>query len=156
MTTFELNGLTYITSDEYMKMLAFIPQSVFYSDNKTLFNGKLYYKIKTSTFLQIKKKYDKHVLFNTKLEKCAELNNKGIQLEKNGKIDEAIQVYETNIDGDCYHATHSFDRLMVLYRKRKDYVNEIRVIKKAIKIFKMPKYEERLKKASELLTKSKK
>ena len=45
---------------------------------------------------------------------------------------------------------------MILYRKRKDYANEIRVIKKAIKIFKMPKYEERLKKASELLTKSKK
>ena len=92
MTTFELNGLTYITSDEYMKMLAFIPQSVFYSDNKTLFNGKLYYKIKTSTFLQIKKKYDKHVLFNTKLEKCAELNNKGIRLEKDGKIDNSTNI----------------------------------------------------------------
>lgn len=66
---------------------------------------------------------------------CAELNNTGMFLEKEGRIDEAIDVYEKNISGNCYPATHSFDRLMILYRKRKDYDNEIRVIQKAIKIF---------------------
>ena len=66
---------------------------------------------------------------------CAASNNRGIELEKSGRIDEAIRVYEANIAGDCYPACHSFDRLMVLYRKRKDYTNEIRVITKAIEIF---------------------
>lgn len=66
---------------------------------------------------------------------CANSNNLGIELEKAGRIAEAIQVYEANIAGDCYPATHSFDRLMVLYRKQKDYTNEIRVITKAIEIF---------------------
>lgn len=66
---------------------------------------------------------------------CAASNNRGIELEKSDRIDEAIRVYEANIAGDCYPACHSFDRLMVLYRKRKDFTNEIRVITKAIEIF---------------------
>lgn len=66
---------------------------------------------------------------------CATSNNLGIKLEKEGRIAEAIQVYEANIAGDCYPATHSFDRLMILYRKQKDYASEIRVIKKAIEVF---------------------
>ncbi len=66
---------------------------------------------------------------------CAASNNSGIELEKSDRIDEAIRVYEANIAGDCYPACHSFDRLMVLYRKRKDFTNEIRVITKAIEIF---------------------
>lgn len=66
---------------------------------------------------------------------CVASNNRGIELEKSGHIDEAISVYEANIVGDCYPACHSFDRLMVLYRKRKNYTNEIRVIAKAIEIF---------------------
>lgn len=70
-----------------------------------------------------------------KLNQCASLNNQGIELEKVGLIDEAIKVYEDNIEGDCYPATHSFERLMVLYRRRKDYANEIRVIEKAVSVF---------------------
>lgn len=66
---------------------------------------------------------------------CANSNNRGIELEKAGRVADAIQVYEANIAGDCYPACHSFDRLMVLYRKQKDYANEIRVIGKAIEVF---------------------
>lgn len=66
---------------------------------------------------------------------CATSNNLGIKLEKEGRITEAIRVYEANIAGECYPACHSFDRLMVLYRKQKDYASEIRVIKKAIEVF---------------------
>lgn len=66
---------------------------------------------------------------------CATLNNNGIELEKSGLINEAISVYERNISGNCYPATHSFERLMIFYRKRKDFDNEIRVIQKAIYIF---------------------
>lgn len=69
------------------------------------------------------------------LARCAELNNKGIELEKQGKIDAAIAIYEQNISGDCYPASHSFDRLRILYRKRKDYDNMVRVIKREGEVF---------------------
>lgn len=89
------------------------------------------------------------------LANCAELNNKGVAYEKSGNIDAAIRAYEQNIASDSpYPATYSFDRLMVLYRKKKDYKNEIRVIEKAIKIFPtMDKYKDRLIKAKRLYNK---
>lgn len=91
------------------------------------------------------------------LANCAELNNKGIAYEKSGNIDAAIRVYEQNIASNSpYPATHSFERLMILYRKRSDYINEIRVIKKAIRIFPNEvKFQERLKKAEFLNNKRK-
>ena len=61
---------------------------------------------------------------------CAALNNEGIELEKKGKEEEAIKVYERNISLRM-PATHSYDRLLVIYRKRKDYDNELRVAKLA-------------------------
>lgn len=94
---------------------------------------------------------------NAKLFKTAELNNEGIALEKAGKIEEAISIYE-----DCisigYPAAHSYERLMILYRKAKDFKNEIRIIKIALKVYKkdpknFTKYSERLEKAIELQSK---
>lgn len=64
----------------------------------------------------------------------ARLNNEGIALEKEGRIEEAIKVYEQNIQIG-YPATHSYERLMMLYRKRKDYGDEIRVARLAIDVF---------------------
>lgn len=58
----------------------------------------------------------------------------GIDLEKEGMIDEAISVYEKAITPQL-PATHPYNRLMILYRKKKDYENEIRVIKIAISVF---------------------
>lgn len=55
-------------------------------------------------------------------------------LEKEGMIDEAIAVYEKSILSKI-PATVPYDRLMILYRKKKDYENEIRVIKDAISVF---------------------
>lgn len=55
-------------------------------------------------------------------------------LEKEGMIDEAIAVYEKSILSKI-PATVPYDRLMILYRKKKDYDNEIRIIKEAISVF---------------------
>ncbi len=81
-------------------------------------------------------KHDEYLAKVKKLKACARINNKGTSYEKQGKIKLAIKTYEKNIEGDCYPATHSFDRLMVLYRKAKDYQNELRVCEKAIQVLK--------------------
>lgn len=93
---------------------------------------------------------------NKMLNQCAERNNQGIRYEKQGNIEEAIKIYEENIKPKCYPARHSFDRLLVLYRKRKDYQNEQRVCKRAISVFKEEqKYKDRLSKIENLISKSK-
>lgn len=76
-------------------------------------------------------------------------------LEKTGDIEGAIRVYEENIAGDKpYPAYHSFNRLMILYRKQKNYKDEMRVIEKAIKTFPdFVKYRDRLEKTKVLLSK---
>ena len=82
--------------------------------------------------------------------------------EKAGKIGLAIRTYEKNIEGDCYPACHSFDRLMVLYRKRKEYDKELAVIEKALNVLckRYPdleiKYEDRRRKVLDLIEKQNK
>ena len=49
-------------------------------------------------------------------------------------INEAIAIYEKAIIPQL-PATHPYDRLMILYRKKKDYDNEVRIIKIAISVF---------------------
>lgn len=68
------------------------------------------------------------------LQNTAAHNNEGIAYEKAGQEDEAIAIYENNI-ADGYPAIHAFDRLMKIYRHRKKYRDECRVIRRAIEIF---------------------
>jgi len=64
----------------------------------------------------------------------AERNLEGIELEKEGRVDEAIQLYEANIR-ENFDGNHPYDRLAIIYRKRKEIGEEIRVLKKAIWVF---------------------
>ena len=76
--------------------------------------------------------------------------SEGEALEKKGNIEEAITAFEEAIKHKYFHCTTPFYRLMVLYRKRKDLENEIRVIKLALEIFpNEKKYHERLEKLLE-------
>lgn len=67
-------------------------------------------------------------------EECSRLISLGINLEKEKMIDEAIKVYEKAIVPQL-PVKHPYERLAILYRKNKDYENEIRVIKIAISVF---------------------
>jgi tetratricopeptide (TPR) repeat protein len=71
--------------------------------------------------------------FNEKLYRTAARNNKGIALEKDGNIESAMKIYEENIK-DGYPAIHSFQRLMIIYRKLKRYSDEVRVIEVGMSI----------------------
>ncbi|MDA8186645.1 MAG: hypothetical protein M0T85_00695 [Dehalococcoidales bacterium] len=62
-------------------------------------------------------------------------NLTGKELEKAGRIDEAIALYEANLT-DCFEGTHPYERLRILYTKRKDYDNAIRVCRMAKEILK--------------------
>lgn len=75
------------------------------------------------------RKNAEELLFST-----ANRNNQGIQLEHNGNIEDAIKIYEVNIQ-QGYPATHSFERLMKIYRRLKRYKDEIKVIDRAIEVF---------------------
>lgn len=67
-------------------------------------------------------------------EKSVENNLTGRELEKSGKIDEAIELYERNVT-NRFEGNYPYDRLAIIYRKRRDYDNEIRVLRTAVEVF---------------------
>lgn len=80
------------------------------------------------------------------------LSTKGIEQEKSSDEDGAIATYEECIKTG-YPASHAYDRLLVIYRKRKDYENEKRVCLLAIDAFKTEtKYQDRLSKIDALMS----
>lgn len=87
-------------------------------------------------------------------------NLQGQQLEKLGKndeakINEAIKLYELNLN-ENFEGNFPYERLAIIYRRRKEYDKEIRVIKKAIEIMKkknpqkINKFKKRLVKAEKI------
>lgn len=102
------------------------------------------------------------LMIEEKFHEQVDRNLKGIQLEKEGKIDEAITLYEKNIK-ENFIGNHPYDRLAIIYRKRKQIDDEIRVLQKAIWVFenivyvgrgdrlpKLQKFKKRLEKAKKL------
>ena len=53
-------------------------------------------------------------------------NLKGIELERQRKDEKAMALYESNVT-DCFDGSHPYNRLRMLYKKRGDYINAIRV-----------------------------
>ena len=102
--------------------------------------GELEYRLnhlEKSRFETLKQKQEKEfkeIAQQEVLNENSRLIKLGIDLEKEGMINEAIAVYEKAIIPQL-PATHPYDRLMILYRKKKDYDNEIRIIKIAISVF---------------------
>lgn len=136
------------------KMMSCVPEEVFWRSQDALWNNKKYVEVSEQEYRTIMERYKKKQLDERRLSECVELNNKGIELEKNGETDAAIEVYEKNIKPGCWPARHSFDRLLVLYRKRKDYTNELRVCKAAIELFDGEvKYKERMAKINKRINK---
>src|ERR671925_453824 len=64
----------------------------------------------------------------------ADLNTQGVTHEKGGDLESAIRCYEDNIQLR-YAATHAYDRLIVIYRRRGQLDEAMRVINVAIDVF---------------------
>lgn len=71
-------------------------------------------------------------------------NLKGKDLEKRGKIDQAIPLYEANLV-DRFGGTHPYERLRIIYTKRQDYRNAIRVCQAYIDLANQREVNARLK-----------
>jgi tetratricopeptide (TPR) repeat protein len=86
---------------------------------------------------QLKKDLIRGGIEKAKIAIFCKRNLTGKDYEKNKKIDEAIKEYEENISDDRVNTItdYPFRRLFIIYRKMKDYDNEIRVLRKAIKTF---------------------
>lgn len=69
-----------------------------------------------------------------RLSETARLNNIGIIAEKEGRIDDAIMAYEENINIG-YQASYAYERLRIIYRKRKDFTNMARVIRRYAQVY---------------------
>lgn len=69
-------------------------------------------------------------------------NLKGIKLEKEGKIDKAVKLYEKNIEEE-FDGSHPYTRLAIIYSKKGLLDDEIRVLKKAVWVFENVVYKER-------------
>ncbi|QQK80690.1 hypothetical protein HUG20_12805 [Salicibibacter cibi] len=99
----------------------------------------------------------------------ADRNLDGKKLEKEGYIDNAIEFYEANVQ-ENFEGNFPYERLAIIYRKRKQYQEEVRVLKQAISLFeklelnshrsdvssKLMKFKERLDRAEELANKDSK
>jgi len=66
--------------------------------------------------------------------KIDERNKIASDAEKDGDINKAVRFYEQNIKED-YADNLAFERLMIIYRKQKEYKEELRVIKRGIEVF---------------------
>ena len=66
--------------------------------------------------------------------KIQERNRVSRQAEKDDDLEKAIKIYEQNIKED-YADEFAFERLMIIYRKQRDYANELRVINRGIDVF---------------------
>jgi len=103
-----------------------------------------------------------------KFKEQLERNLNGIESEKEDGIEEAIELYEKNIE-ENFDGNHPYDRLAIIYRKQNKVEDEIKVLEKAIWVFenvvykgrmdripKLEKFKKRLEKAKSILYKRRK
>lgn len=72
---------------------------------------------------------------NSSFDSQVDRNLKGKELENQGKVEEAKQLYLQNIN-EGFEGNHPYDRLAIMFRKEKVYDKEIEVLEKAINVFK--------------------
>lgn len=123
-----------ISVDDFMQYAPYSSERLKSEYHQALLWGRQYIEIPIADFEEAKDKYTKMRLWERDAAITCCRNNDGIAFEKGGGIEEAIKVYEENIELG-FPAMHSYTRLMIIYRRLKDYDNEQRVIRRAIEVY---------------------
>jgi hypothetical protein len=63
-----------------------------------------------------------------------ERNLQGQELERQGFIDNAIEFYRANVR-DGFEGNWPYDRLAIIYRRRKDRTSEVAILERAVEVF---------------------
>lgn len=121
---------------------AVIDLDLFSQMEEAVLRGNNFIEVSDEKMLTLNEKLREHLQYEYRLNAYCALNGQGMDYEKRGNIDGAIELYEKSIKIG-FPAHHSFKRLMVIYRRKKDIENELRVINTALKVF--PGFEEYLK-----------
>lgn len=153
---------TVVTYEEIQIYMPYAPARLKRISREAMFQSATKFEVPTTDFNEAKSKYNKMRLWERDLAFACCRNNDGIALEKDGKIEEAIKAYEDNIELG-FPAMHSYTRLMIIYRRLKDFENEQRVIHRAIEVYTnagmiiddIMKWEKRLEKSKLLQSKNK-
>lgn len=146
-------GYEYIPLNELEQYRAVLPISIVAKIGAAIINGESVIAVSSVQLAKWRAKMEQYRQQQALLAQCVELNNKGVDCENYGDLTGAIQAYEQNI-ALGYPAHHAFKRLLVLYRKAKDYKNELRIAQCACRVFpKDESYKARREKIRELVRK---
>lgn len=126
MTSKSLSKLCIITAGRWDKGDEYIIKCL---RNK---NGTV--KVLVSDYKNALKAKEERIKFEESLAHVVKYNNLGIAAEKEGRIEDAIQYYETGLISP-YPALHSYERLTIIYGKLKQYDDVIRVVDLALHVF---------------------
>lgn len=132
MPTSEYTKVTWWKLQQYFPVMDSKMSADYFAEH--LVDESKWFCVKTTVLNEWEKKLAAYKDDEKSLYQTATNNNKGIAFEKQGDIDSAIEAYENNLRIG-YLASHSYNRLMIIYHREKRYEDEVRVIKKAIEVF---------------------
>lgn len=89
---------------------------------------KLYQSENVNRRHELIKEYSE--ITNNILTTFSDRNLKGIQLEKEGNVDEAIKLYEKNVSEE-FDGSHPYERLAIIYKRKGLIDEEIKILKTA-------------------------
>lgn len=112
-----------------------VGEDVHWRISDAIVEGRSRVKVYDDELAEIIKHKEKNEDFDRRLFDAVHLNNVGKESEKSGDIKKAISLYERNILPGTYFTLHPYHRLCVLYRRQKDFDNEIRVIEAVLSRF---------------------
>ena len=150
----QAKGYVYLAISELEQYRPVLPLSIIKRITSAILKGEESVPVLSTQLAAFRNKLTAHNEQQQRLAQCAELNNRGMECERWGDIAGAIQAYEENVQLG-YPAHHAYKRLLVLYRKAKDYKNELRITQRACKVFpKDAAYKQRREKIKELIKKA--
>lgn len=128
----EYTKVTWWQLQQYFPIMDSKMSADYFADH--LLDESKWFTVKTTVLKEWEKKLAAYKNDEKNLHQTTTNNNEGIAFEKQGDIASAIEVYENNLRIG-YLASHSYNRLMIIYHREKRYEDEVRVIKKAIEVF---------------------